>query len=81
MSVWFGLPFEAIHLKVTQDVLEQVLQYLDSLPASDKAIKNGDAQDAYYALWAMAFKDVLTALPHAGLCLIHLSVERRFAAI
>jgi uncharacterized protein DUF5724/uncharacterized protein DUF4132 len=81
LSVWFGLPLEAIQPTVTRAVLEQVLQYLDSLAACEQAVQIGDAEEAYYALWAMAFEDVLVALPHALALSNSSSVEKRFAAI
>jgi len=80
-SVWFGLPFEAVNPKAAHNVLEQVLQFLDSASQCEKAIKQGEAHDAYYALWAMAFEDVLTALPRAVALSHSPSVEKRFAAV
>jgi hypothetical protein len=80
-SVWFGLPFEAVNQKVSHEVLEQALQYLESPSECEKAIKQGEPQDAYYALWAMAFEDVWAAFPHAVNLARSSSVEKRFAAI
>src|SRR4029077_16750678 len=80
-GVWFGLPFEAVNQKVAHHVLEQVLHFLDSTSECEKAVTHGEAQDAYYALWAMAFGDVFTAFPHA-VTLSHSSgADKRFAAI
>ena len=64
-GVWFGLPFEAVNQKVVNKVLAQVLHYLESPTDGLEAIKNGDAQDAYYAMWCLAFEDVNSALLHA----------------
>ena len=81
LGVWFGLPFEAVNQKVAHQVLEQVLRYLDSPTECKKAIKTGEAQDAYYALWAMAFDDVLMAFPHAVTLSRSDHIETRFAAV
>ena len=80
-GVWFGLPFEAVNQKAVHQILEQVLQYIDSPSACEKVVRTGEAQDAYYALWAMAFDDVLTALPHAVALSHSANVEKRFAAV
>src|SRR5258706_4918341 len=80
-SVWFGLPFEAVNQKATHHVLEQVLHFLDSTSECEKAVTQGEAQDAYYALWAMAFEDVFTAFPHAVTLSHSSSADKRFAAI
>ncbi len=80
-SVWFGLPFEVTNPKTARTVLEQVLQFIDSPSACDEAVQRGSAQDAYYALWAMAFDDASKALPHAVTLAQSSDVERRFAAV
>jgi len=80
-SVWFGLPLEAVNQKAVHQILEQVLHYLDSPSDCEKAVEAGEAQDAYYALWAMAFDDVLTAFPHAVSLSRSPSVEKRFTAV
>lgn len=80
-SVWFGLPFEAVNPKITNKVLEQILSYLESPSEITRTLHHGEPQDIYYALWAMAFDDVLKALPHA-VSLSHSSeLEKRYVAI
>ncbi|HET7145159.1 MAG TPA: DUF5724 domain-containing protein, partial [Anaerolineales bacterium] len=80
-SVWFGLPFEAVNPKIANKVLNQVLVYLASPPEIKKTIDNGEPQDIYYALWALAFDNVLKALPQA-VALSHSSnLEKRYVAI
>ena len=80
-DIWFGLQFEAVNQTEVNKILEKVVQYLDTPAECEKALKENDAQNIYYALWSMAFDDVLSALPYA----IELShspdVEKRFAAI
>jgi HEAT repeat protein len=79
-SVWFGLPFEAVNQKTVHNILEQILVYLDSPSECQKAVKIRDAQTTYYALWAMAFDDVQSALPYALTLSRSSDVEKRFAA-
>lgn len=79
-GVWFGLPFDAVNQKVAHNVLEQVLVYLDSPSEREKAIRTGGAQDAYYALWSLAFDDVSTAFPQTVALSHSPDVEKRFAA-
>jgi len=80
-GVWFGLPFEAINQKAVNKILAQVLRYLENPADGMEAIKNGDAQDAYYAIWCLAFDDVNSALPYAVSLAHSDNVEKRFAAI
>ncbi len=80
-SVWFGLPFEGVNPKVTNRTLGQLLHYLDSRSECEQAVKTGEAQDIYYALWALAFDDVLTALPLAVDLSHSADVEKRFVAV
>ena len=80
-NVWFGLPLELAKPKAIHQILEQVLQYLDAPAECQKIIKKGEASEAYYALWSMAFDNAEGALPYA-ITLSHSSqVEKRFAAI
>lgn len=81
LGVWFGLPFEAVNQKVAYQTLEQVLLYLDSPAECERAIKTGEPQDTYYALWAMAFDDVLVAFPHAVSLARSGGLEKKFAAV
>ena len=81
LSVWLGLPFEAVNQKAAHEVLARVLQCLGSPAECEKAAKQGEAQDAYYALWAMAFDDASAAYGYAAELSHSASVEQRFAAI
>jgi len=80
-AVWFGLPLEAANQKAVNNILVQILRYLESTPDCEKAFHSNDAQDAYYALWAMAFDDISVALPHARSMSHSSSVDMRFAAV
>jgi HEAT repeat protein len=80
-TVWLGLPLEAANQKVVNNILVQILRYLESTPNCEKAIQSNDAQDAFYALWTMAFDDVSVALPHAMSMSHSPGVDMRFAAV
>lgn len=43
-------------------------------------VQQGSPEEAYYALWSMAFEDAAAALPHAVALRQSAEVERRFAA-
>lgn len=80
-GVWFGLPFETASPKASHTVLEQVQRFLNSGSECEAAARNGDAEQAYYALWALAFGDVTRALPHAIKLAESADVEKRFIAV
>jgi HEAT repeat protein len=79
-DVWFGLALETVSQKTISDILAQVLSYLENPLAREQAIRLGTAQQAYYALWAASFEDVMVALPLAISLRQSPSVEHRFAA-
>ncbi len=79
-SVWFGLPFEVVSQKTVNEVLVKVIHYLDSRSECEKVVQQGSPEEAYYALWSMAFEDAAAALPHAVALRQSAEVERRFAA-
>jgi hypothetical protein len=79
-NVWFGLSFEAAPPRAVPEILSKLLLYLDRPDARDEAIANGAAQDVYFALWALAFEDVMAALPRAVELTRSPDVERRFVA-
>jgi HEAT repeat protein len=80
-SVWFGLPFETASPKATRTVLEQVHHFLNSISDCQAAAREGDAEQAYYALWSLAFDDVTRALPYAIKLAESADVEKRFVAV
>ena len=80
-SVWFGLPFETATPKTTRTVLEQVQHFLNSGSECEMAARDADAEQAYYALWSLAFDDITRALPHAIKLAESSNVEKRFIAV
>jgi hypothetical protein len=79
-SVWFGLPFMATSQKTVNDILTLIAKYLESWDECEKAIREGPPQNAYYALWAMAFQDASKALTYGVSLRQSSDPERRFAA-
>jgi hypothetical protein len=80
LDVWFGLSLETVPPKKVVEVLGKVLGFLEDPQARQASILEGPAQDAYYALWAMAFEDAHAALPFVKAMRRSPGVERRFAA-
>jgi HEAT repeat protein len=78
-DVWFGLELGTVPQKSVADSLARVLCYLEDSSKREKAIRDGSALEAYYALWAMAFEDASATLPHAITLRQSPDVERRFA--
>ncbi len=64
-DVWFGVQMENAPQKRMNGILAQVLEFLDAPASCEKAIREGGAEQAYYALWAMAYRNAQAALPHA----------------
>ena len=79
-DVWFGLALETISPKTINELLAQVVRCLDDPAEQEKMIHDGSAQEAYYALWTMAFDDAEKALPRAIALRQSSDPERRFAA-
>jgi hypothetical protein len=79
-NVWFGLAFESAPPKTINHFLASILCYLGNPIEREKALREGTAQEAYYALWSIAFEDALAALPHAIELRQSHDVDRRFAA-
>ena len=80
LDVWFGLALESLTPKMLSELLGCVLRFLDDPPSRQTALLEGSAEEAYYALWAMAFDDAQVALPHAVALHRSPDLQRRFAA-
>jgi hypothetical protein len=81
VNVWFGYMWDSVSAGVVNKVLERVQNYFDDPKARDKAIASGEPEDAYLALWTLAFTDVGTALAPAAKLLKDKKVERRFVGV
>jgi hypothetical protein len=80
VDVWFGLQWDAVSTKVVNATLEKTLAYLDDEAARRKAMDGDDAEQAFLALWAVAFEDARAAVPLAAKMLKDRKPEKRFVA-
>lgn len=81
LDVWFGFHWDSVSLKVVNQVLDRVVQYLEDPDARQQALNNTDAETVYLALWALAFEDARSAVAVASGLLEDPYVERRFVAV
>ncbi len=80
-GVWFGVPMETVSPKQLNDLLTDLERYLNDPAAREQAIQSGAAEQAYYALWALAFEDVRQALPRAAAMGRAAEPQQRFVAV
>jgi hypothetical protein len=80
VDVWFGFGWTVDNTRAVRDALNTILIYLDDLAVRQEAILHGNPQDLYFALWAMAFENVLSAITDAAPALAAALPERRLAA-
>lgn len=79
-DVWFGLGWDVTVRKIITSTLERALRYLDDGQALTAALESGAGEDAYLALWALAYADAPAAIGPAARLLQDAGAERRFAA-
>ncbi len=80
LDVWLGYMWDSVSTGVANAVIEKLLLYLEDPAARAAALKGKDAEQAYLALWAIAFDDALAAIEPASALLKHPKVEFRFVA-
>jgi hypothetical protein len=80
-TVWVGLPFDAANPKTAQAVLTKLQSFLDDPDAYQAALAGVAPEDAYLALWRIAYEDAVQAIEAAGPLLHHPQSEVRFAAV
>jgi hypothetical protein len=79
VDVWFGMGWEAGQQRQVNAVLRSALRYLADPDARATSLAGDDAQEAYLALWAMAFEDAIQAVEPAAKLLSATAPELRFA--
>lgn len=79
-DVWFGLALENVSQKTIHELLEKVADHLDSPQNCEQAIAHGSAEEVYFALWSMAFEDIVPAMRRAIEIRQSTSAEHRFVA-
>lgn len=81
VDVWFNLHWDSISAKKVNDVLDKIASYLNDSDAREAALKTGDGEEVYLALWSIAFFDVSKILEPAEKLLTDKGVGRRFAVL
>ena len=81
LDVWLGYMWDSVSTGVANKVIEKLLLYLEDDAARSDALKGKDAEQAYLALWAIAFEDANAAIKPASLLLKHPKPEFRFVAV
>ncbi|MBZ0319218.1 MAG: DUF5724 domain-containing protein [Anaerolineae bacterium] len=81
IDVWFGLGWDSASTTKLSQSAARVLDILENESALEDALQNGDGEQVYFALWAVAFEDAYAAIPLAINLLNDGDVARRFAAI
>lgn len=80
LDVWLGYQWDSVSTGVVNKVIEKLLLYLENASERASALKGKDAEQAYLALWTIAFDDALAAIEPADASLKHPKAEFRFVA-
>jgi hypothetical protein len=81
VDVWVGMPLDSASAGFVSKMLERLVMFLDDDQARASALAKDDAEDAFLALWAIAFEDAPAAIPEAERLLGHGSEAMRFIAV
>lgn len=81
VNVWFGFLWDSVSQGVVNKVIDKVSTFLDDSKAVQQAIKDGNAEDVYLALWAIAFDDIDGVFKPAEQLLAKGKTETRYATI
>ena len=79
-NVWLGFQHDVFTQREVEDALARIEALLTD-PAERARALDGDPQDAYLALWALAHEDAAQALASARRLLADDKAERRFVAV
>ena len=77
-DVWFGFAYDVGGARRIESAIERTSRYLDDRDARTDAITGGEPEDAYLAVWAVAYEDAEQAIPIAAGLLESDSVEHRY---
>lgn len=77
-DTWLGYQWEAASAGGVKATIEKLLAYLEDPAARDTALKGKDAEQAYLALWTMAFENAPAAIAPATALLQHPKPEHRY---
>ncbi|HEV2946056.1 MAG TPA: hypothetical protein VGX70_01690, partial [Gemmataceae bacterium] len=80
LNVWLGFQWDSASTKTVNDTIEKLLRFLDDDDARNLALDGKKAEDAFLALWSLAFEDAFISMPAAAKLLKHPKVEHRYVA-
>jgi hypothetical protein len=80
LDTWLGYLWDSVSVGVVNQTIEKLTLYLDDKSARAAALKGKDAEQAYLALWSIAFHNAMDAIEPAAALLKHPKPEFRFAA-
>jgi HEAT repeat protein len=80
VNVWFGLNFDSATPKTVNESIDRAISYLDDEAVRRKALEGKDAEDAFSALWSIAYDDVAASIAPAEKLLKHPKPEFRYVA-
>jgi Family of unknown function (DUF5724)/Domain of unknown function (DUF4132) len=78
VDVWFGFQWDSASAAFVNQLLEQVLLFLEDPKARQQALAGGKPEATYLALWTLAFEDAEAAIAPAARLLKEKDVERRY---
>lgn len=80
VDVWLGMQWDSASVKTINDTCENILKLLENKKARDQALQGSSAEQAFYALWAIAFDDVEPSIKAAEKLATHKETAQRFVA-
>ncbi|MEQ8771148.1 MAG: DUF5724 domain-containing protein [Phycisphaerales bacterium] len=80
-DVWLGTQWAAGSTKVVRDGVHRLCELFDDTANCDRALGGDNAEDAYLALWVLAYGDAEQALRAAAPLLEHERPEFRYVAV
>jgi hypothetical protein len=78
VDTWFGFQWDSASLGVVNKAIETTLKFLDEPAARAAAVRSGDGDELYLALWAAAFEDAVAAAELAAPLVRDRKLESRF---
>jgi hypothetical protein len=81
VNLWFFQRWDSQATKPVKECLETVLLYLKNKEEAYLALESGTPEQVFFALYALAFRDVGEAIEAAKPILLHPNDEHRFAAV
>ncbi len=80
VDVWFGLRWDSATPKTANEAVDRATAYLENESVRRKALEGKNAEDAFSALWAIAYDDVALSIAPAEKLLKHPRPEMRYVA-